>query len=353
MTVPFDAHAVVQFGGRRFDSWTDGQFFESLDLELATGESSEAEWRVFDPDPEFAFINSITKADGVDEVDMKAWLGFGEAVTDQRPLFEGILARVERDYGTTVCRAYDYGFRMRKLQKTEIHNGVTFLTLIEKLARRNGLKFKGPDEPPKLERHPVKQEAKTDWALAMEMAEQAGVVLYVRGMTLYAQGPAKTAADPLITLRFKEDFLLLDDFRMTFKVPENVEGRPAKVKVHGRGRGGRRLEGKSQVHPRGHERVQIKNDLHVRTARSAAGRATAQKELLRQHAFTGEVGVLPAYDGPRADVRDTVALVNLPVLFNGKYICDRVAHRFEPGGLMMQLSLYRDIAGAEDKAAKK
>lgn len=140
-----------------------------------------------------------------------------------------------------------------------------------------------------------------------------------------------------------KDFLLLDDFRLSFKVPENIEGRPAKVKVRSRGRGGRRLEGKSQTHLRGHERVEIKNDLHVRSGRSAAGRATARKELQRQHAFTGEVGVLPAYTGPRADVRNTIALAGLPTLFNGKWVADRVAHRFDPGEIVMEVTLYRDL----------
>lgn len=350
MTVPYDGHAVIEIGGRRFDSWTDGNRFAALDLELATGEASEAEWRVFDPDPAFSFINSITQQDGVQELDVKAWLGFGDAVASGRPLFEGVLARVERDFSTTICRAYDYGFKMRKLQKTEIHSKTTFLALIEKLARRNGLQYEGPDEPIKLESHPVKQEAKTDWALALECAEQAGVVLFVRGTTLYAKGPAKTADTPLLTLRFKEDMLLLNDFRFMFKVPENVAGRPAKVTVRGRGRGGKSLHGRSKIiSPRGHERVEIKNDLHVRSARSAAARATARHELLRQHAYEAEVAVLPAFTGPRPFARDTVRIEKMPLLFNGDWIVDRVVHRFTPGELSMQLSLYRDTPATKEE----
>jgi phage protein D len=343
VTVPFNPHAVVEIGGRRYDSWRDARMFESVDVELATNEPSEAEVRVFDPDPEYAFINSITQGDGVAEAAVKIWLGYGETENLGRPLFEGVLARVERDQGTTICRAYDNGFKMRKLQKTENHNKTTFLKLIEKLARRNGLGFEGPDAPPSLETHPIKQEARTDWAMALQCADEAGLVLHVRGNTLYAKGPAKTAAEALLTLHFRKDFQLLDDFRLNFKVPENVEGRPAKVQVHARGRGGRRLKGQSQVHARGHERVEIKNDLHRRSGKAAAARAAARKELQREHAFTGEVAVLPSFQVPRVDVRATVALAGLPKLFNGKYLADRVAHRFAPGELTMQLTVYRDI----------
>ena len=342
MTTPYDPHAIVEIGGTRYDSWLDAKLFEAVDVELATNEASEAEVRFFDPDPDYTIINSITQADGVAQATVKVWLGFGELDAGAVPLFEGLLARVERDQHTTILRAYDNGFRMRKLQKTEHHNKVTYLGLIEKLAKRNGLGFEGPENPPAQERHSIKQEAKTDWALAMECAGEIGVVLFVRGNTLYAKTAAKTG-EPLIKLHFREDFLLLDDFRLNCRVPENVEGRPAKVQVRARGRRGRRLKGDSAVSPRGHERVEIKNDLHTRSGRSAASRATARKELQREHAFTAELSILPAYQGPRVDVRKTVALAVLPKLFNGAWIVDRVVHRFAPGELTQQVSLFRDI----------
>jgi phage protein D len=341
---PYDAHAIVEIAGRRIDSWADGSPIEGVHVELATGEASECELRVFDPDPDYAFINSITQDDGIGELVVRAWVGFGSVADLGQPVFKGLLARVEREHGTTVCRAYDMGFKMRKLQRTDQHNGATDLQIIEKLARRNGLGFQGPDQAVSLDKiKSSKQEGQTDWDKAAECAERAGLVLFVRGDTLFAKEAAKTANAPLLTLGFRQDFMLLDDFRVSYKVPENVEGRPAQVKVRVRGHGGSALEGASAKGQRGHERLEVKTDLPVKSKRAADKRAEARKALKREHAFTGEIGVLPSYSGRRADARDTVRLTGLPKLFNGNYLCDRVTHLFEPGALKMEMSLYRDI----------
>lgn len=344
MTIPLSPHAVIELGDKTLDTWAEGNRVVGVEVELCTGEASKASLRVHDPAPAFEFINSITSADGVKELQARVWLGFGETRELGPPVFKGMLACVEREGGATVCRFYDMGFQMRKLQRTEYHKDLTDLQIIRKLAERNGLKFQGPDKAIPLDKHKsLKQEGDTDWTLAQSCAERAGLVLYVRGDTLFAQEAAVTAETPLLTLRYREDFHLLDDFRLSFKVPENQEGRPARVETRGRGRGGRRLRGESGQHPRGAERLEIKRDLHVKSKRHADKRAEARKALEREHAFSCSVGVLPAFTGRRADVRDTVALANLPRIFNGKYLVDSVTHVFEAGQLSQELDLYRDI----------
>lgn len=344
MTTPLSPHAVVELGDTTLDTWQDGNRVVGVEVELCTGEASKASLRVHDPGPAFEFIDSITSDDGVRELQARVWLGFGGTHELGPPVFKGLLACVEREGGATVCRFYDMGFKMRKIQRTEYHKNLNDLQIIRRLAGRNGLEFRGPDKSIPLDKHnSLKQEGETDWSLAQACAERAGLVLYVRGDTLFAQEAAVTAETPLLTLRYREDFLLLEDFRLSFKVPENQEGRPARVETRGRGRGGRRLRGESEQHPRGTERLEIKRDLHVKSKRHADKRAEARKALDREHAFNCSVGVLPAFTGRRADVRDTVALANLPRVFNGKYLCDTVTHVFEAGQLSMELDLYRDI----------
>lgn len=341
--IPYDSHAIVELGGATIDSWQGGSLIEGVEVELATGEASAAEVRVFDPDPDYAFIKRLAAGDGVAELPARVWLGFGAQQELGEPVFKGQLAAVEREGQATVCRFYDAGFKMRRLQRAEYHRNLTDLEIIAKLARRSGLLFEGPEQSVSLDKHKsLKQEGQTDWALALDCAERSGFVLYVRGDTLFAKEAAKTGA-PLITLKHRADFLLLDDFRLSYRAPENVEGRPAKVETRGRGRGGKRLKGASHPHARGTEQVEIKRDLRAKSKRGADKRAEARKALQREHAFHGTIGVLPSFKGRRPDVRDTVALESLPPLFNGNYLCDRVTHTFAPGDLRMELDVYRDL----------
>ncbi|HEV2764749.1 MAG TPA: hypothetical protein VGV38_17345 [Pyrinomonadaceae bacterium] len=336
---PHSPHAIVEVGGERFDSWVDTQLFENVDADLTTNEASAASWTVFDDD-DFAFLDRWTSADGIAELPFKVSLGFG---VTPRLVFDGLLARVERGPGTTTFRAYDRSLPMRKVQKTEYHRNLDDVQIISKLARRNGLAFEGPVPAVRLDKHKSeKQEAQTDWDYASQRAEEAGLVLYVRGGTLYAKEAARTG-DPVLTLAYGRDVFLLDDYSLSFKVPENQEGRPAKVEVRGRGRGGRRLQGRAQEHERGTEHVQIKRDLRIGSKRQADRRAEARKALQREHAFTCSVNLLPAFEGELLDVRMTVALAELGKLFSGKYLIDRAHYTFAPGRMEGSLELYRDI----------
>lgn len=340
-TFPHNSHALVEVGGERFDSWTHTQLFAGVEVDLTTNEASAASWSVVDPD--FGFINRWTSEDGIAELPVRVWLGFGLA---PRPVFEGLLARVERGAATTTFRAYDRSLPMRRVQKTEYHRNLTDGEIISKLARRNGLNFEGPEPAVRLDKHrSEKQEAQTDWDYASQRAEEAGLVLYVRKGTLYAKEAAKTG-EAVLTLAHKRDIYLKSDFSLGFKVPENQEGRPARVQVRSRGRGGRRLTGRAQEHERGTEHVEIKRDLRIKSQRQADRRAEARKALQREHAFSCTVSLLPAFEGALPDVRQTVALAELGRLFSGKYLVDRARYSFRPGRMDGSLELYRDIEPA-------
>ncbi|PYS88968.1 MAG: hypothetical protein DMF64_18870 [Acidobacteria bacterium] len=334
-------HAVVEVNGQNFDSWKDESLFAGVEVDLTTDEGSQAVWRVFDRD--FQFLDKWLSGEGIAVLNARVWLGYGNNLGE--PVFKGLLTRVERSGATSVFRFYDMGFKMRQAQKTEYHKGLDDVGIIAKLAKRNGLMFNGPNPPIKLDVHKsLLQDGQSDWEQAKERADEAGLVLFVRGDTLFAREAAKTGK-PVLTLAYKKDFVLLNDFSLNFKVPENVEGRPKKVETRGRGRGGRRLKGKSDESARGTQQVEIKRDLAVKTKRHADRRAEAKKELQREHAFTLSVRMLSLFKGTRPDVRETVAMTDIGKLFSGNYLCDRVQHTLRPGELTTSLDLYRDIKG--------
>lgn len=335
-------HAIIQVGSERFDSWVHKSLFAGVEVELTTDEASQAVWRVFDPT--FEFLDKWTAGDGITVLGARAWIGYGADLGE--PVFKGLLARVERSTATSVFRFFDMGFKMRQVKKTEYHKGLDDVGVIKKLAQRNGLQFSGPTPAITLDVHKsLLQDGQTDWEHVQERADEAGLVLFVRGDTLFVREAAKTSA-PVVTLVYQKDMKLLSDFSLSFKVPENREGRPGQVEHRGRGRGGRRLKGSSDTSARGTHHVEIKKDLAVKTKRHADRRAQARKELKREHAFTLTVRMLSSFTGTRPDVRETVAIANLGKLFSGNYICDRVAHNFRPGELTTTLDLYRDIKEA-------
>ncbi|MBX6772799.1 MAG: hypothetical protein IRY83_13795 [Chloroflexi bacterium] len=331
MIVP---HAVIEIDGERFDSFTNRALFEHVEVDLTTGQASEAIWRVFDP--EFAWLDRWINSAGLRVLPVRIWLGADRL----HEVFQGLLARVEHGRGATTFRFYDMSFRMRLEQKTRYHKNVNDLEIIGQLARENGLGFDGVSI--RLERHrSIMQDGRTDWDFALERATDAGLVLFTRGQTLYAREAAKTGT-PVLTLRYRDDFVMTHDFDLQYRVPENQEGRPGAVETRTRGRGGRRLSGRT-ARDRGTGQVEIKRDVAVKSRRAADARAEARKALEREHAFQASVVLLSSYDGPRPDVRDTVELANVGKLFSGRWLVDRVTHAFGPGRLDTRLELYRDI----------
>jgi hypothetical protein len=332
-------HAIVELDGRTWDSWKRTKLFERVTVELTTGEASEASWELFDPD--FQFIDNLAKDDGVKLASMRFWLGFGPDLGE--PVFKGLVARVERRYATSIIRAYDMGYKMRQLQKAEYHKGDD-LAIIKKLVERNSLKFIGPATPLKLEPHKaMKQDQQTDWQHVAERAHDAGLLLWVRDDTVFAEYPAKVGV-PKLTLTNRKDRTLLRDFNFEFKLPENKKGRPKGIEMRGRGRGGKRLSGSSDKSSRGHEELSLKRSLALHTKAYATARAQAQKELDREHAFHYSVSKIAlSADDKRGDVRDTIRLLEFGKLFSGDAIADKATYDYSPGHLNASFELHRDV----------
>lgn len=333
--IPHNPRAIIEIDGERFDSWEEKQLFAHLRVELTTGEASEATWQVFDS--KFFFIDKFSKASGVKMSTVRIFMGFGLDLGE--PVFKGLLARVERGSDTTTLRAYDMSLKMRLKKRTQYHNRATDVEVIRKLAERNGLKFEGPAQPFGVRNNSVTQDARTDWEHAAELAEEAGLVLYVRGDTLFAKEPARVGT-PKLALHWR-DCTLLHNFDLAYRLPEAVEGKK-ETEARGRGRGGRRLSGRSSTNDRGRESVEIKRDLKGSTRAVAERRAQARKDLEREPAFTLSVQTVPTLNEVRTDVRDTIRLEKFGRLFSGDYIADGVTHALGQMGFSTSYSLYRD-----------
>jgi len=335
-------HAIVEIDGVQWDSRRHPSLFQKVGVELATGEASMATWTCVDE--RFAVIDRYAGiATGAGSLPvLRVWLGYGDDVGE--PVFKGLLARVERGQTTTTFRAYDMSYRMRLIEKGEYHQGGD-LEIIQRLVERNGLKFQGPEKPLKLEKHKANtQDHITDWQYVAEMAHDAGLVLWTRGDTVFAGYPAKVNTFPKVILS-RDQVFILNDFDLQFKVPENRHGRPKGIEVRGRGRGGKRLSGKSDQALRGRAVIRAKKDLAMHTQARATARAQAQKELDREHAFDVTISTLfPPTLEFRADVRDTVRLQQFGKLFSGDYLVDKMTHDLDAQGhFATRYQLYRDV----------
>lgn len=340
MMTPLNPHAVVEFGDWKFSTWRDKSLVSEVGIELTTNQASEATVRLYDP--HFEILDRYATADDVPSVGVRIWMGFGDELGE--PVFKGLLARIERGAAATTFRAYDMSFRMMRTKRTEYHKG-SDLDVLAKLAQRNDLRFEPPDGNVQLEKHDsLTQDEQNDWEHAMERAREAGLVLFVRGDTLFAKEPAKFGT-PKMTLAFRKDFVLHQDFSLTYKLPENSGGRPRTVETRGRGRRGRRLSGESTAGGRGVVQVEIKRDLAISSRSHARRRAHAKKELDREHAFTISLRTVPTLNTTRADVRDTIRLQEVGRLFSGDYLVDRVSHNLSAQGFTSAYELYRDAKG--------
>ena len=302
-------------------------------------------WEVHDPRVEF--LHGITEArdDGVNVLPGEVWLALGDA-TRTSSVFEGLLARVERRTPATVFYFYDRSFPMRRTQVTQFWKGVTDLQILEQIAKRHGLRFVGTDKPVSLDKHKsLKQEGRTDWDFARERAEEIGVVLYVRGDTLFAKEAAKTnATNPLEIDAATNPHIRTSAFE--FRTPENQEGRARRVGARASTRDGLLLKGASDENKRGRETLMLRRDAPLKTKQSLDRRAQAKKDLNREHSYTGNVTLLGDFAERRPDVRDTVKVTNYGRLFSGLYLVDNVNHEFAAGVLESELRLYRDIKAA-------
>lgn len=332
-------HSIVIIGGDKYDSWVDKSFFKQVTVELTSNQASQGLFRCFDP--RFRFLDKYSSGDGIPPLPMLFYMGFGEDLG--QPIFKGILQRAERGDSDTTLRAHDVGVKMRQEKKKEYHNNLHDLAIIEKLARRNGLNFEGPDSALALEPHPsMPQDTKNDWEHSIERARDAGLVLYVRQDTLFAKEPARIKA-PIFTLIYRQDFWVLHNFDLTYKIPENQFGRNREVEWMGRKKGGKRLTGRSKKHRRGTKLGEIRKDLAIHSKGYADRRAHASKELQREHAFVCNVRSIPPLPGVRPDFRDTIVLQQFGKLFSGPYLVDKVSHDHSANDFITEYQLYRDI----------
>jgi hypothetical protein len=333
-------HGIVIAGGHRYDTWIDKQLVTSIRVELSTNKASEGQITLFDPD--FRYLNRYASADGAQQIVVIFWLGFGKELG--KPVFKGLLDRVEYSDGKTTLIALDMGLKMRQEQKGEYHYKLDSVQIVRKLALRNGLKFEGPEkiEPP-LEVHPsMIQDSKNDWQHSWERCRETGFDIYVRMDTLFCKEPARLG-QPILRLRYRKDFQLKHGFSLTYKLPENPQGRPKIVEYRGRGRGGRRLTGISREHSRGHKPVEMRHDPSEHTKKHLTRRAHAHKEHQREPAWNCTVAIVPPLPALRPDVRDTVRLEDVPALFVGDYLVDDVTHELTGNNFETELNLYRDI----------
>lgn len=348
--LPKNPHAIIQMDSPGFsdgqgnvvwDSWDAPRLFESVNVELPTNESAEARWTFFDP--KFRLIDAYSGADAVPLSVVKVYLGYGQDLGE--PIFKGLLAQVERGDSSTTFIAFDMGLKMKLIKKAGYHNKKDDLGILKGLAARNGLEFEGPEKPLKLEPHKaMTQDEQTDWEHALERAQDAGLVIFVRQDTLFAKYPAKVGP-PSLVLENRKDFVLLRNWDFQFRTPEHQDGRPRVIERRGRGKGGKRLSGKSKDSNRGRENVVLKRDVPGKASKSKLSkRAQAQKELEREHAFSAHLETAFPLNGERLDVRNTIEINGIGKLFSGKYICDSVGYEFAPGKLGLNFELYRDIA---------
>ncbi|HEV7701367.1 MAG TPA: hypothetical protein VGO43_14140 [Pyrinomonadaceae bacterium] len=325
-----------------YDSWVHKRLFEKVEIDLVTNETSQATWGFFDPN--YKLIDAFAGNSPVPMSTVRIYMGYGEELGE--PLFKGLLASVEREQKTTTFTAFDMGFKMKLEKKAGYKAKADDIGIIKALAERNGLKFEGPEKPLQLEPHrSMMQDEQTDWDHVMERAHDAGLVIFVRQDTLFAKYPAKVTK-PVMTLhgRPQTDTVLKSGWNFEFHTPESQEGKAKSVKHRGRGKGGKRIEGESDIASRGHQMVVLKKDAPgEHTKAKLSKRAQAQKDLEREHAFEGHAGILFPTDGERLDVRNTVMMTQIGKLFSGKYICDRVTYNFGPARLEVDLELYRDI----------
>jgi phage protein D len=348
--LPPNPHAIIEIsrpdatsgpGRMVWDSWEHKRLFKRVEVELVTNETSQVQWVFFDP--EFKVIDAFAAASPVPMATVRVFLGYGQELGP--PVFKGLLAEVSREDGSTTFTAFDMGFKMKLQKKAGYKNKKDDLAILKDLAVRNGLKFEGPEKPLQLEPHKsMMQDEQTDWEHVLERAHDAGLMIFVRQDTLFAKYPAKSGK-PVLTFRNNKDQILTRDWEFTFHTPEHQDGRPRVVKHRGRGRAGKRAEGQSDEGSRGRESVVLKRDAPgLSTKSKLSKRAQAQKELEREHAFQGRVSGAFPIDGERLDVRNTIMVNGVGKLFSGKYICDRVMYRLEPGRFAVDLDVYRDIA---------
>ncbi len=318
-----------------FDSFTNKSLFMGVSVELTTDKLSQAEVTFADED--FALLDSFTRDDGVRPLAASVYLGYGEQMGE--PVFDGLLAAVEHQNAATTLCFYDRSLRMKLEEKTEYHKGLD-TDVMRKLVERNGLKFELVSKTVKgLPLKADMQQAETDWDYLMGLTKDAGLVVWVRGNTLFAARPARVG-EPVLTLPERSQIKLTGE-QLRYEMPENA-GSPASVEVRYRGKGGRRGSGFSIKKGRGRKKIILRDSITELSKTEAQRRAQAIYDLESEPAFTCQVSTLFIPSTRNVMARDTVFLVNRGELFSGLYLVDAVHYDFGPGNLTVDFDLVRD-----------
>ncbi len=335
---PSAPHSIVEIDGKRFDSWI-GEDLLASSVELTTDKTGEATIELYDPT--FKILDGFLGG-GARALQAKFWYGWKKDVGNA--LFVGTLARVEWRDWTTTLRFHDFSSKMKQAKKTRYFKKKSDLQILRQLAADNQLQFslKGniADGAPL---DSLMQSGKTDWEMALKIAERAGLRLYVRNDTLYAVEAGKTGiiADGILT--YEKDFTLLRGFNLGYKLPENKKGRAKKTEVRGRGRAGQRLTGTNNTGTNnGTTNLIVREDLPKPTVALLNRRAGGKSNRQREYAFEHHLQTLPNFERI-VELRSTLTLGGMGRFFGGNYLVTDIRYNFRPGKLTSEITVGRDI----------
>lgn len=328
--------SIVEIESTRFDSWA-GEDLISSSIDLTTDKTGEGCVELFDPD--FQIIDKFLGG-GVKPLQAKFWYGWGNDLGNS--IFAGSLARVEWSERITTLRFHDNSAKMKKEKKTRYFKKKSDIQILKQLAQDSGLKFSakaGITESQPLES--LMQAGKTDWELALKIAERAGLKLYVKDETLYAVEAGKTGT-VVSSLIFEKDFTLLRGFNLSYKLPDNKKGRPKKIQVRGRTKDGKQLKGETTTGATGTTDIIVREDLPKQSVEMATRRAKGKTDKRREYAFESQLKTLPTFR-TILNLRDTLALAEMGKFFSGNYIVTDIRYNFRPGQLTSEITVGRDM----------
>lgn len=334
-------HCIVEIDGQRFDSWR-GEDLISSSVDLTTDKTGEGSVEIYDPG--FKVIDKFL-AGGIKALQARFWYGWAKDLGNS--LFVGKLARVEWGDGVATLRFHDHSAKMKKEKKTRYHKKKSDIQILKNLAEDNELKFvlKVKELADGQPLDSLMQSGKTDWEMALKIAERAGLRLYVRGDTLFAIEAGTTKLEKsAATLNFAKDFTLLRGFNVSYKLPENKKGRPQRTEVRARGKGGKRLTGIKEIGEgnAGTQDLIVREDLPKATVSLANRRASGKTGRQREYAFENQLKSLPSFQ-TIIELRNTLTLAGMGKFFSGNYVVTDIRYNFRPGQLTSEITVGRDL----------
>lgn len=347
-------HCIVEIDGYRFDSWL-GEDLISADINLTSDKSGEGVVRVYDPN--FRVVDGFL-AKGVRPLNASFWYGWKKDVGSA--LFAGILTQTEREDNITIFRFHDRSLKMKQQKKARYFKKRTDLQILKKLAEDSGLHFllTQPDnkaDEPFIESRPFDsliQLGKSDWELALKIAAEAGLGLYVKGNTLIAFQPSQTKKEADAQLTYKKDFELLWGFNLSYKLPNHPQARASRTEVRVRGKAAKRLAATHTIEGEGRSDLMIAPGLPSASVASAAKRAKAKPTRQREYGFKGRLTILPVFQ-KRLELRETIRLANMGEFYGGDYLITEIDYSFSAGKLTCEMEIGRDLKSLKPKPKGK